>query len=125
LNDGLRFKDAKIGEITFQLARLKAWKFRAKTEAMSAEQRRLYEETLAEEEASLLGQLEQAKGEASTPPEDRCLRTVGASRFHVPAQRILFGLRRFELAIKFQRIVAFVQRDTKSVSFDASFVGFG
>lgn len=64
----IRFKDAKIEKITFQLARLKAWKFGAKTEAMSAEQRRLFEETLAEDEASLQAQLEQARGEASTPP---------------------------------------------------------
>jgi transposase len=41
----LKFKDAKIEKITFQLARLKAWKFGAKTEAMRAEQRRLFQET--------------------------------------------------------------------------------
>jgi hypothetical protein len=62
----IKFKDAKIEKITFQLARLKAWKFGAKTEAMSAEQRRLFEETLAEDEASLLALLRQAKGEASS-----------------------------------------------------------
>jgi transposase len=39
-------------KITFELARLKAWKFGAKTEAMSAEQRRLFEETMTEDEAS-------------------------------------------------------------------------
>ena len=64
----IRFKDAKIEKITFELARLKAWKFGAKTEAMNAEQRRLFEETLAEDEASLQAQLEQARGEPSTPP---------------------------------------------------------
>ncbi|MEB0056188.1 transposase [Variovorax sp. LG9.2] len=62
----IRFKDAKIEKITFQLARLKAWKFGAKTEAMNAEQRRLFEETLAEDEASLQAQLEQARGERAT-----------------------------------------------------------
>ena len=56
----IRFKDARIEKITFELARLKAWKFGAKTEAMSAEQRRLFEETLVEDEASLQAQLEQA-----------------------------------------------------------------
>ena len=66
----IRFKDAKIEKITFQLARLKAWKFGAKTEAMNAEQRRLFEETLAEDEASLQAQLEQARGEAPTPSKD-------------------------------------------------------
>ncbi|MCR6478420.1 IS66 family transposase [Variovorax sp. ZS18.2.2] len=64
----IQFKDAKIEKITFQLAQLKAWRFGAKTEAMNAEQRRLFEETLAEDEASLQAQLEQAKGESSTPP---------------------------------------------------------
>ena len=61
----LRFKDAKIEKITFQLARLKAWKFGAKTETMSTEQRRLFEETLVEDEASLQAQLDQARGTAS------------------------------------------------------------
>ena len=35
----IKFKDAKIELITFELARLKAWKFAARTEAMNAEQR--------------------------------------------------------------------------------------
>ncbi|HEX6019578.1 MAG TPA: IS66 family transposase [Burkholderiaceae bacterium] len=70
----LQFKTAKLDKITFELARLKAWKFGAKTEAMSAEQRRLFEETLAEDEASLLCALQQlqaqlpAQGEASREP---------------------------------------------------------
>jgi transposase len=63
----LKFKDAKIEKITFQLAQLKAWKFGAKTEAMSAEQRRLFEETLVEDEASLQAQLDQARGAAAPP----------------------------------------------------------
>ncbi len=63
----LKFKDAKIEKITFQLARLKAWKFGAKTEAMSAEQRRLFEETCVEDEASLQAQLDQARGPAAPP----------------------------------------------------------
>ncbi len=64
----IQFKDAKIEKIALQLAQLKAWKFGAKTEAMSAEQWRLFEETFAEDEASLQAQLEQAKGHAGTPP---------------------------------------------------------
>lgn len=60
--------DAKIEKITLQLAQLKAWKFGAKTEAMSAEKRRLFEETFAEDEASLQAQLEQAKAQVGTPP---------------------------------------------------------
>ena len=43
----IKWRDAKIESITFQLARLKAWKFGAKTEAMNAEQRDIFEETLA------------------------------------------------------------------------------
>ena len=35
-----RWRDAKLEKLTFELARLKAWKFGAKTEAMTAEQRR-------------------------------------------------------------------------------------
>jgi len=58
----LQFKTAKLEKVNFELARLKAWKFGAKTEAMSAEQRRLFEETLAEDEASLQAQLEQLQG---------------------------------------------------------------
>lgn len=63
----IRLKDAKLEKLTFELARHKAWKFGAKSEAMSAEQHRLFEETLAEDEAALQALLEQAKG---TPPED-------------------------------------------------------
>ena len=54
----IKFKDAKLERITFELARLKAWKFAAKTERMNAEQRQLFEETLAADEASLEAQLE-------------------------------------------------------------------
>jgi transposase len=53
----LKFKDAKIERITFELARLKAWKFGARTEAMNAEQRQMFEDTLAEDEADLEAQL--------------------------------------------------------------------
>ena len=49
----IALKDAKIEKITFELARLKAWKFGAKTEAMSQQQRQLFEDTLAEDEAAL------------------------------------------------------------------------
>ena len=49
----LKFKDARIERITFELARLKAWKFAARTERMNAEQRQMFEETLAEDQASL------------------------------------------------------------------------
>ena len=49
----IEWRDAKIESLTFQLARLKAWKFGAKTERMNAEQRAIFEETLAADQASL------------------------------------------------------------------------
>jgi len=58
----IKWRDAKIESITFQLARLKAWKFGAKTEAMNAEQRALFEETCAADQASLEAQLAQLRG---------------------------------------------------------------
>ena len=64
----IRFKDAKIERITFELARLKAWKFAARTEAMNAQQRQLFEETLAADEASLQAQLEALQAQAITQP---------------------------------------------------------
>jgi transposase len=63
-----QLKQTRIEKLTFELARHKAWRFGAKTEAMSAEQRALFEETLAEDEASLLAQLQQARGENAAPP---------------------------------------------------------
>lgn len=71
----IKLKDVKIEKITFELARLKAWKIGAKTEAMSAEQRRLFEETLTEDEASLQAQLRQAKGEPSAEDNAKSKRT--------------------------------------------------
>ena len=53
----IKWRDAKIESITFQLARFKAWKFGAKSEAMNAEQRSLFEETCAADQASLEAQL--------------------------------------------------------------------
>jgi transposase len=53
----IKWRDAKIESITFQLARFKAWKFGAKTEAMNAQQRALFEETCAADQASLEAQL--------------------------------------------------------------------
>ena len=65
----IKFKDAKLERITFELARLKAWKFAAKTERMNAEQRQLFEETLAADEASLEAQLEALQAQAGVPTE--------------------------------------------------------
>ncbi|MGS0756944.1 IS66 family transposase [Roseateles sp. GG27B] len=54
----IKLRDIKLERITFELARLKAWRFGAKTERMDAEQRQLFEETWAADQASLEAQLE-------------------------------------------------------------------
>jgi len=53
----IAWRDAKLEKVNFELARLKRWKFGARTEAMTAEQRLLFQDTLAEDEASLRAQL--------------------------------------------------------------------
>jgi transposase len=55
----IAWRDAKLEKVNFELARLKRWKFGAKTEAMTAQQRALFQDTLAEDEASLQAQLAQ------------------------------------------------------------------
>ena len=64
----IKWRDAKIQSITFELARLKAWRFGAKTERMNAEQRDIFEETLAADQASLEAQLEALQSQAGTLP---------------------------------------------------------
>ena len=64
----IQFKEAKLQKVTFELAKLKAWRFGAKTERMDAEQRRLFEETLAEDQADLEAQLKALRGEAAKAP---------------------------------------------------------
>jgi transposase len=53
----IAWRDARLEKVHFELARLKRWKFGAKTEAMDAQQRALFAETLAEDEAALQAQL--------------------------------------------------------------------
>ncbi len=55
----IAWRDAKLDKLNFELARLKRWKFGAKTEAMTAQQRALFQDTLAEDEASLQAQLDE------------------------------------------------------------------
>jgi transposase len=59
----IKFKDAKLEKVIFELARLKAYQFGAKTERMSAEQRLLFEEAMAEDRASLEAQLAALQGD--------------------------------------------------------------
>ena len=53
----IAWRDAKIEKITFELTRLKRWKFGAKSEAMTADQRQMFQDTLVEDEADLQAQL--------------------------------------------------------------------
>ncbi len=54
----IAWRDAKLEKITVELTRLKRWKFGAKSEAMDAQQRQMFQETLLEDEADLEAQLE-------------------------------------------------------------------
>ena len=53
----IAWRDAKIEKITFELTRLKRWKYGAKSEAMTADQRQMFQDTLLEDEADLEAQL--------------------------------------------------------------------
>ena len=53
----IAYRDAKIEKITFELTRLKRWKFGAKSEAMTPEQRQMFQDTILEDEADLEAQL--------------------------------------------------------------------
>lgn len=63
----IEFRDAKIASITFELRRLKARQFAAKTERMNAVQRQLFEETMAADQADLEAQLEALKADFKVP----------------------------------------------------------
>ena len=63
----IEFRDAKIASITFELRRLKARQFAAKTDRMNAEQRQLFEETMAADQADLEAQLAALKAACKVP----------------------------------------------------------
>lgn len=65
----IKWRDARIEKITFQLAQLRSWKFGAKSERMSAEQRELFAETLAADQASLEAQLAALQQTPGSTPE--------------------------------------------------------
>ena len=54
---GIKWRDAKLENLVFQLAQHKAWRFGAKTERMNAEQRDIFEETFAADQADLEAQI--------------------------------------------------------------------
>jgi transposase len=64
-DQALKFKDAKIEKITFELQRLKRWQFSAHSERMTAEQRQLFEDTLVEDRESLQAELDELLGPQS------------------------------------------------------------
>ncbi len=67
-DEQIKFKDAKLQKLTFELARLKRLKFGVRTEAMTADQRRLFEETLAEDEADLQARIDALRGDKTPAP---------------------------------------------------------
>lgn len=76
----IKFKDVKLEKITFELARLKAWKFSAKTESMNAEQRQMFEDALAEDQADLEAQLAALKAQLPQTPDGQDKKTRGQPR---------------------------------------------
>ncbi len=89
----IKLKDVKLEKITFELARLKAWKFSAKTESMNAEQRQMFEDALAEDQADLEAQLAALKAQLpQTPGEQDKQKSKGQPR----RQALPAHLRRIE-----------------------------
>lgn len=70
-DQALKFKDAKIEKITFELQRLKHWQFGAQSERMTAEQRLLFEDTLVEDQESLQAELDELLGPPASPARAR------------------------------------------------------
>lgn len=64
----IAWRDARLDKINFELARLKRWKFGARTEAMTAQQRALFADTLIEDEASLQAQLAELQAQLPQAP---------------------------------------------------------
>lgn len=70
----IAWRDARLEKLHLELARLKRWKFGAKTEAMNAQQRALFEETCAADQASLeaqLAALQQSTAVGSNAPQQQ------------------------------------------------------
>jgi len=65
----LTLAQAKIDKLNFEIARLRRWQFEAKTEAMTAAQRLLFAEALAEDEASLRAKLAALQGDMPEVPK--------------------------------------------------------
>ncbi|MFY9512515.1 MAG: transposase [Rubrivivax sp.] len=78
----ITLRDAKLQKIHFELARLRRWKFGARSEAMNAEQRAMFQETLLEDEASLQAQLAEhlRRVEHQHEPADTACPTPGCGQ---------------------------------------------
>ncbi len=63
----LRERDALIGKLTFELARLRRLQFAAQSERMDAVQRGLFDEAMAEDIAAVEAQLEAAQANGVAP----------------------------------------------------------
>ena len=59
----------KIDKLNFEVARLRRWKFDAKTETMTAEQRLLFADVMAEDEASLRAKLAELQRDLPETPK--------------------------------------------------------
>lgn len=61
----MAWREGNLEKVDIELAHLKSWKIGAKTEDMNAKQPALFEDTLAEEEASSAGAAGRAAGGAA------------------------------------------------------------
>lgn len=68
---------ARLEKVNFELARLKRWRFGVKTEAMTARQRALLQDSLAEDKASLQAQLAKCRAVCPRHPRPRKPQRVG------------------------------------------------
>ena len=65
----IAWRDLRLQKLQLEVVRLRRWTFDAKSEAMTAQQRLLFAETLAEDEADLQAQLAALMAKTSHPPE--------------------------------------------------------
>ena len=75
----------------FELRRLKAWQFDAKTERMNSEQRQLFEETLAADQADLEAQLAALKAASKESGDTADANTLRHSQSARPSLSISSG----------------------------------
>lgn len=84
LNATLKHAEAKIQALTLELAHLRRIRFGAKSEALNAEQRDLFQETLAADIAACEAEVEQAAAQTQAKP---CIKRERAGRQPPTANR--------------------------------------